>query len=237
MVQLFSLPTTPSISIARARPATASAALPFGSGFVDVDIPPSDLCAVERRDRFFIVFVVRHFYKSEASRTTRVTVGHDRNAIYRAVWAKQLSQMVFGGVEIEIAYKDVLHQIHPLFVSYLNVGVRTAGATESESLVRCAKICTAAAETVRPVTALKFTTSEKLGSKSVWILVAKPIACGSASPIWPENVTITSFSFGSTVYFTPNAAPSIEALSAYTSGGVIGFPAEVLVVSGSKGLS
>jgi hypothetical protein len=29
----------------------------------------------------------------------------------------------------------------------------------------------------------------------------------------------------------------IEALSAYTSGGVIGFPAEVLVVSGSKGLS
>ena len=29
----------------------------------------------------------------------------------------------------------------------------------------------------------------------------------------------------------------IEALNAYTSGGVIGFPAEVLVVSGSKGLS
>ncbi len=122
------LPTTTSISIAFARPATPSTSLHFGSSFVDVDTPPSELGAIERGDCFFTVFVIRHFHKSEASRTTRVTICHDRGAIYRAVWAKQLAQIVFGGVEIEIAYKDVLHD-YPLFVSYLNVGVRTARAT------------------------------------------------------------------------------------------------------------
>ena len=108
------LPTTPSISITLARPATPASALHFWPGFVDIDIPPSKLSAIERRDCFLTLFGVRHFYESEASRTTRITICHDGNPIYRAVWAKQLPQIVFPGVEIEIPYKDVLHKIYAL---------------------------------------------------------------------------------------------------------------------------
>ena len=93
---------TSSISITLGRPTTPSATLHFGPGFVDIDTPTSKLSAIERRDCCFTLFGVRHFYKSEASRTTRITIRHDRNPIYRAVWAKQLPQIVFGGVEIDL---------------------------------------------------------------------------------------------------------------------------------------
>jgi hypothetical protein len=95
--------------VAATAASTTAGALGLRPSFVDVDRASTNLRTVQRSDGFFAVFIAGHFNESETAGATRVTIGHDANAIHLPVSFKNLSQFFLAGIEAEVPYKDVLH--------------------------------------------------------------------------------------------------------------------------------
>src|SRR5262249_11135599 len=94
--------------------AAAAKAAPFahlGASFVDVKSTRSKLGSIHSVDCFLGFFVVRHFNKAKASRLASITVFQNRNVVDLPVCSKALPKFVFGNIEIQITYIDVLHAI------------------------------------------------------------------------------------------------------------------------------
>ena len=101
------LSSSPAVS-ASAAPAS-TCAFGFRPRFVDVDRAPADLCSVKSSDGLFPLFCIGHFYEREPARTSSVTVGENAYAIYLSVCFERMTQLVLGGVEAEIPYKNIFH--------------------------------------------------------------------------------------------------------------------------------
>ena len=120
-VLLPKIPRWPRYLIATSSPSTAAAtatvstisaattaAFHLGTCFVHIQSPSAHLAAVESGDGFFSFFRVRHLYKTEATRTAGIPVGHDADTIHLTIRREQLTQFVFTGIEIQISYENVL---------------------------------------------------------------------------------------------------------------------------------
>jgi len=108
-----------SVSIASALPApaaassavstTAAAPVFFGTSFVDVDRPSVKLSAVQFGNSPICFGGIGHFDESESSGLPRIAVGHNTDALNRAIGFKQRSNRVFGCSKAEVPYKNILH--------------------------------------------------------------------------------------------------------------------------------
>ena len=92
-------------------PAPSARALRLGTGLIYIKRASPDLAAVERGNRFLAILRVRHLDKAKAARTSGVAIGHDANPVHLSVGFEEVTQFLFCSIEIEIAYKNVLHAI------------------------------------------------------------------------------------------------------------------------------
>jgi hypothetical protein len=110
------------MTAAKSATVTVSSAAPlgFGARLVHIQRPSPQLAAVECGDSFVAFFRVHHFDETESARTAGIAISQDRNAVHLSVCLEHLSQLIFRGVEIEIAHEDILHALCPC-LSYLSV--------------------------------------------------------------------------------------------------------------------
>src|SRR4029077_13791141 len=81
------------------------------TGFVDFQIAPADLLAIEGRDRFCRLFVVGHFHKAEAARPPGLAIHGHMHASELAEWLEERTQVCRCGLEAHVAHKQVLHAL------------------------------------------------------------------------------------------------------------------------------
>lgn len=106
--------TTAASKAATATTTAASAAetpFRFGAGFIDVQGSPVQRVPVEGCNRLIGFPLVGHLDKRKTARTSRVPIRHDSGAIDCAVALKQTAQRLFGSMEVQVTYEDVLHTI------------------------------------------------------------------------------------------------------------------------------
>jgi hypothetical protein len=96
-------------AVASATASTATRTFSLGTRFVDVDRPSADRRAIQSRDRLLAIFVTGHLHETETTGSPRVTVRHDAHAIHLSERFKQLPQFVFGCVEAQVPYENILH--------------------------------------------------------------------------------------------------------------------------------
>jgi hypothetical protein len=108
------------------RPATRTAAIGFGTGFVDIQRPPAYFFSIQRRDGFFGFAGVGHFYECKSSGTAGVTIGDYADLVDFAVGFEQSPQLGFRGAVREIANKKLLHGF-PFSVSQRETSVFVGG--------------------------------------------------------------------------------------------------------------
>ena len=93
------------------RSIPSSSTLHFRASFIHVDRSTAQLRAVQCRDRFLAVRGIGHFNKRKAPRTTCVAISHERNASNGAMLGEKLTQIVLAGAEVQIADKNVFHEM------------------------------------------------------------------------------------------------------------------------------
>jgi hypothetical protein len=101
--------TTAISAVASTTASTAAGTLSLGTRFVDIDRASADGRAIQSRDRFLAIFVTGHLHETETTGSPRVTVCHDAHAIHLSERLKQLAQFVFGCVEAQVPYENILH--------------------------------------------------------------------------------------------------------------------------------
>jgi hypothetical protein len=92
-------------------PATTTEALFLRTRFVDLERSAPDFFSVESRDRFFGFIRIRHFYESEASRTSGLPIGHYAHPLNRSMRFEQRSKFGFCRAVGKVSYKQVLHDV------------------------------------------------------------------------------------------------------------------------------
>ena len=116
------LPASTAASAAFAATAAAAAAtLGFGTCLIHIEGSPTDLGAIESSDSLVAFLGVRHLHETKAAGAPGIAVGHDAYAIDLTISLEQPAQLVFTGVEIKVANKNVLQADAPQ-LSYLSVG-------------------------------------------------------------------------------------------------------------------
>jgi hypothetical protein len=112
-------PATAAISATTAS--SGATTLPFGASFVDVQFAAAELATVEAGDGLFAIVVAGHLDEPETARAAGIAVGEDTDSIDLSIGRKQLPQLIFRGIEAEVADEYVLHANAPQ-LSYLSVG-------------------------------------------------------------------------------------------------------------------
>jgi hypothetical protein len=102
-----SLPAVPATAASSAITATTANALRLGPCFVHVQRPSGKLSAIERCNRLFSFFGVRHLDESEATGAAGIAIRDYADAIHLSVGCKKVAQLIFRDVEIEVANKNV----------------------------------------------------------------------------------------------------------------------------------
>jgi hypothetical protein len=113
---LITISTAAPTPVSAAAPTTiataasaSTAALNLRTRFIDVQGPPADLSAVQRRYGLFSVFRARHLHEAESARAPGVPVGHNADPVHLPVYLEKLSQFIFRSVEVEVPNENVLH--------------------------------------------------------------------------------------------------------------------------------
>jgi hypothetical protein len=86
-----------------AKATSAAAAILAGFGFIDFQGATTDFLAIEVLNRRCGLFLAGHFHEGKASRASGVAVFHNTGRLNRAGLAKQLLQLLTGGLESEVS--------------------------------------------------------------------------------------------------------------------------------------
>src|SRR5581483_3416857 len=89
--------------------AAESAALLFGSRFVDVQRPAVQFAAIQTRNCSVRFFAHAHLHESEASGPAGFPIGDEVYPVHRSISFKHGSNRIFGCSEAEVSYKNILH--------------------------------------------------------------------------------------------------------------------------------
>jgi hypothetical protein len=107
----------PAATTAAAEPAasatTTKSAIRLGSGFVHIQCAPVEAVAIQRLNGLIRFRFVLHFHKRETAGTAGVAIGHDPGAVHCAVSFEETTYGLFGCVEIQIPYENILHSNPP----------------------------------------------------------------------------------------------------------------------------
>ena len=106
--QVSGLARLPAPAVA-ASAAPAAGPLRLGSCFVNVDCAPPELAAVESGDGLLSLFRIGHLDERESTGTSRITISQNAYAINLPIRLERAAQLVLGGVEAQIAYKNIFH--------------------------------------------------------------------------------------------------------------------------------
>ncbi len=99
------------VAASAAASATASAgwALGLWARLVDIERTTSHLGSVQAGDGFLALAIIGHFHEAKTTRLAAVPVGNDGDFVDLPVCPKCLSQIIFGGGEIQIPDVNVFH--------------------------------------------------------------------------------------------------------------------------------
>jgi hypothetical protein len=104
---------TPTAATARpsttAERASAAAAFSFGTRFIYIECPTTQIGSIQGRDRALRFRFVRHFYKSKTARPTSFAIGFDTYTIHSAIRFKQGAHLIIGRTEIKVPDEYVFH--------------------------------------------------------------------------------------------------------------------------------
>jgi hypothetical protein len=89
--------------------ATAKWTLRFRTGFIDVQGSAVEIPAIQFSDSAIRIRVNAHLDKSEPSRLAGIPVSDEVHALDRSVRLEQRSNRSFGGPEVEVSDKNILH--------------------------------------------------------------------------------------------------------------------------------
>ena len=104
----LTLPAVSSATVLTTASATAAtAAFGFRTCFIHIQRAASHLRSVQRRDGSFRFLRIGHLDKSEAARTPCLAIRHNADPIDLSMRLKQLPQLIFRCVEVQISNKDV----------------------------------------------------------------------------------------------------------------------------------
>jgi hypothetical protein len=96
-----------------AATAAMTGALGPGTGFVDVDCTPIQVCAVERGDCAVGLGRVRHLDECEAAGLTCVAIPDYVDAFHGPVLFEQVTDRFLGSAEIQISDEDTFQVFSP----------------------------------------------------------------------------------------------------------------------------
>jgi hypothetical protein len=99
--------TTTEASAATA--AAAKTAVGFGTGFVHIQGTSVQGVTIEGGNGLIRLAFIFHFDERETTRTSGFTICHDPGTVHLAVAFEEAADALFRGVEIQVAYEDVLH--------------------------------------------------------------------------------------------------------------------------------
>ena len=101
-----------SLSAAAASAAVPAAATVFlRAGFIDGEAASIQLPAAQGFDGAVSIGIDTHFDKPKAFGAARIAVGYDVDALHRPVCLKHGSNRIFGGIEAEVSYNNILHLV------------------------------------------------------------------------------------------------------------------------------
>jgi hypothetical protein len=92
-----------------ATAATAEAAIGLGPGFIDIQRAPIESVSIESLNCLIRFRLILHFNEGESPGTAGIAIGHNSGAIDGAVSFEETAYRLFGCVEIQIAYENILH--------------------------------------------------------------------------------------------------------------------------------
>jgi hypothetical protein len=72
-------------------------------------------------DGFVAIFRARHLHEAEPVRLVRIVIPDDGHSVHLTVSCKQLADVLFTCIEVEVSHEDALHGRSPQ-LSYLSVG-------------------------------------------------------------------------------------------------------------------
>src|SRR4051794_22696778 len=105
----------PSAATAAASAATTTAAegtLRLRARFVDVQLPPVQLSAVQGGDCLGCGVVISHFHETKSAGTAGIAVRHHLHAGNLTERLEQRPQVALRGLEVHITHKDILHFLY-----------------------------------------------------------------------------------------------------------------------------
>jgi hypothetical protein len=95
------------------RPAkSAAGTLRLRPRFVDVELAPAKVGAVQGSNCAVRLSRIRHLDEGKAACAARVSVGYKVDALHFAIRVKECAERRFGCTEIQISYKDVFHVVN-----------------------------------------------------------------------------------------------------------------------------
>jgi hypothetical protein len=92
---------------------TTKSAIRLGAGFVHIQGTSVEAVAIQRLNGLIRFRLILHFHKRETAGTPGVAIGHNPGAVNGAVSLEETTYRLFGCVEIQIPYENILHSNPP----------------------------------------------------------------------------------------------------------------------------
>ena len=96
---------------ASAEAAATAAALRFRPSLIDIERTAIKISTIESRNCAIRFSGVRHFDERKTTRTTGFAVGYQVDTVHLSIRLEERTDRRFSSSEIQIAYKDVFHNV------------------------------------------------------------------------------------------------------------------------------
>jgi hypothetical protein len=120
-----------------AKPSPAASSFRFGSGFVDVQSPSSELGSIQSLDGLCSGVIACHLDKPKPTGAARIAIRHNLDSRNFAKLLKQRLQFALRSLETQVSHEQILHSIFSLTVAAFSIaaaGSQSAKPTDHAQL-------------------------------------------------------------------------------------------------------
>jgi hypothetical protein len=82
----------------------------FGAGLIDIQSPLAEKLSVQSPNGVFGLAVIRHFDKCKTPWAAGITIFDQRDGVNRSMRLEQVTDLILGRAEIQVADVDVFHR-------------------------------------------------------------------------------------------------------------------------------
>jgi len=98
-------------SAAAATTTAAESAVGLGTGFIDVQCASVEGVSIEGGNGLIRLAFIFHFDECETARPSGFAIRHNPGAIHLAVPFEEATNTLFTGIEVQVAYENILHSV------------------------------------------------------------------------------------------------------------------------------